>query len=130
MMFTDWPVEGIDLPPDLLSAGVAVSGIYDFEPILYCSENKGLRMDAEEARSVSPIYRSPLTDAPLLISYGANEPPDMRRQSEDFFAKFRQQTKTMEILPVPEADHFDAVQVLGTEKSELFARALSVITAG
>ena len=129
MMFTDWQAVSADLPRDLLSGGVAVSGIYDFEPILYCSENEGLRMDADEAYAVSPVYRSPVINAPLLISYGVNEPPDMRRQSEDFFTKFHAQINTMEILPVSEADHFDTVQVLGDEQSELFARALALIRA-
>ena len=128
MMFTDWTAEGDDLPPDLLSAGVAVSGVYDFEPILYCSENDGLRMDASEARLVSPIYRELVTEAPLLISYGLREPPDMRRQSEDFFKKFRGRNNSLECLPVPDADHFDTVSVLGDPQSELCTRAREFIS--
>lgn len=129
MMFTDWTRVGDGLPRDLLHAGVAVSGIYDFEPILYCSENDGLRLDADEARAVSPIYREPATDAPQLIAYGMNEPPDMRRQSTDFVAKFQSRSARMESLAAPGADHFDTVSVLGDETSELFARALEFITA-
>ena len=129
MMFTDWPREADDLPRDLLHAGVAVSGIYDFEPILYCSENDGLRLDAVEARAVSPIYRAPVTDAPHLVAYGMEEPPDMRRQSNDFAAKFHGHGARMEALPVPGADHFDTVTALGDETNVLFARALEFITA-
>ncbi|MCH7725815.1 MAG: hypothetical protein IH991_04940 [Planctomycetes bacterium] len=120
--------EADDLPRDLLHAGVAVSGIYDFEPILYCSENDGLRLDADEARTVSPIYREPATDAPQLIAYGMKEPPEMQRQSNDFVAKFQDQSTRMESLPVPGADHFDTVSVLGDETSVLFSRALEFIT--
>ena len=127
MLFTHWTDEGDDLPRDLIAAGVAVSGIYDFEPILYCSENGGLRMDGDEARAVSPIYREPATDAPLLISYGTQEPPDMRRQSRDFFETFRERCPRMECLPVPGADHFDTVNALGDAGSELFSRALEFI---
>lgn len=129
MLFTDWAREGDDLPRDLLHAGVAVSGIYDFEPILYCSENDGLRLDANEARAVSPIYRAPATDAPQLIAYGMNEPPDMRRQSRDYAARFQDRITCLDCLAVPDADHFETVDVLGDETSELFSRALEFITA-
>ena len=129
MMFTDWTREGDNLPRDLLHAGVAISGIYDFEPILYCSENDGLRLDADEARTVSPIYREPATDAPQLIAYGMKEPPEMQRQSNDFVATFQDQSTRMESLPVPGADHFDTVSVLGDDTSVLFSRALEFFTA-
>ena len=129
MLGTDWSAVGEDLPRDLLHAGVAVSGIYDFEPILYCSENQGLRLDPDEARIVSPIHRAPATDLPQLIAYGMNEPPEMQRQSRDYAAKFDRQSARIECLPVPDADHFDTVTVLGDETSELFAHALEFVTA-
>lgn len=123
MLFTEWSAEDGDLPRDLVHAGVAVSGIYDFEPILHCSENRGLRLDAEEARIVSPIHREPATDAPQLIAWGTNEPSDMQRQSRDYAARFQDRSTRMECLPVPDADHFDTVDALGDETSALFARA-------
>ena len=129
MLFTDWSAEGDDLPRGLLHAGVAVSGIYDFEPILHCSENRGLRLDAEEARIVSPIHREPATDTPHLVAYGMKEPPDMQRQSRDYAARFEGSSTRLECLPVPDADHFDTVNVLADETSELFSRALSFLAA-
>ena len=69
------------------------------------------------------------SDAPHLIAYGMEEPPDMRRQSNDFVANFQDQSTRMESLAVPGADHFDTVSVLGDETSVLFARALAFITA-
>lgn len=127
MLFTDWERHGDDLPRDLIHAGVAVSGIYDLEPVLYCSENAGLRLDAKEAHAVSPIHRRPATDAPLLLSYGLNEPPDMQRQSGDFYAAFKDHSRRMDCVPVADADHFETVSVLGDEKSALFARLLDFV---
>ncbi|NNE22458.1 MAG: alpha/beta hydrolase [Rhizobiales bacterium] len=129
MLFTDWSKEADDLPRDLISSAVAVSGIYDFEPILYCSENAGLRLDKDEARAVSPIYRHPASDAPLLLAHGLNEPPDMHRQSTDFHARFKDTSRRMDCIGVPGADHFETVDVLADDKSELFARALEFILA-
>ena len=70
MMCTDWPSEGEDLPRDLIKAGVAISGIYDFEPILYCSENDGLRLDAEttEALAAAQARHNWPTRAAMLSS--------------------------------------------------------------
>ena len=129
MLFTDWRAEGSDLPRDLVHAGVAVSGIYDFEPLLHCSENRRLRLDAEEARIVSPLYREPATGAAQLIAWGMKEPPDLQRQSKDYAARFRDRSVRMECLPVPDADHFDTVNALADETSVLFARAAELLAA-
>ena len=130
MLLTDWSAEGRDLPRDLLHAGVAVSGIYDFEPLLYCSENQGLRLDAEEARAVSPIHRIPAAAAaPQLIACGTKEPPEMQRQSRDYAARFADRSTRVEFLPVAGADHFDTADALADERSGLFARALDFLRA-
>ena len=128
MLFTDWSDKADDLPRDLIHAAVAISGIYDFEPILYCSENEGLRLDKDEARSVSPIYRHLAADAPLLLAHGLNEPPELHRQTTDFHTKFKNTSRRMECIGVPGADHFETVDVLADEDSELFATALTFVT--
>lgn len=127
MLFTDWTKEGSDLPRDLVHAGIPVSGIYDFEPILFCSENEGLRLDRDEARLVSPMHRTPATRAPQLVAYGLNEPPDMHRQSEEYVARFRGMSDGIQCLAVPDADHFETVDVLADDRSELFARAIGLM---
>jgi arylformamidase len=123
MLCTDWSLEAPDLPERFLHAGVVLSGILDFEPILHCTENEGLRMDADEARAVSTIHRVPFGDTPQFVGYGANEPPDMQRQSEDYAAR----SKNAECYAVPGADHFDVVDVLADKNSPLFARIVDFI---
>ena len=73
MMSTDWTSEAGDLPRELIKTVIALSGIYDLEPIRFVSENGGLGLDAAEAQAVSPIHRGPATDAPQLIAYGELE---------------------------------------------------------
>lgn len=126
MIFTHWPAVDNSFPAELLNAGVAVSGIYDLEPILYCSENNGLRMNAEEARNASPIHRKPVLDMPHLVTYGLNEPPDMHRQSQAYVKKMGAHFTSLKCLPIPGADHFETVDVLADNKSELFERAISL----
>ena len=128
MLATDWPALDGDLPRDLIHAGVAVSGIYDFEPILYCSENEGLRMDEAEAKAVSTIHRTPVAGTPLLLAHGMNEPSDMHRQSRALYDKFKVHCRRCDCLPVPAADHFETVDVLADTSSELFNKTLQYVS--
>ena len=122
MLFTDWTHEADDLPKDLLNAAVAVSGIYDFEPILFCSENEGLRMDDAEAKTASTIYRQPSVDVPHIVAFGLNEPTDMHRQSRSYAKTFADDFSELEVIAVDGADHFETVDVMVDEDSELFNR--------
>ena len=128
MLLTNWPAVDTGLPREFLNAAVAVSGIYDFEPILYCSENEGLRLDAKEARRVSPIYRKPALDIPHLVAYGSNEPTEMRRQSEAYVNVMSAHFSTLELLALPQADHFETVDVLADKDSELFMRTINLFS--
>lgn len=127
MMATDWSRESTDLPRDMIDAGLPFSGIFDFEPILHCSENDGMQMDAAVARAASTIHRTMATDAPQLVAWGENETPDWRRQSSDYVARFATDKRTIEALVVPGADHFDVVDVLADANSALTARARTLI---
>ena len=122
MLFTDWTREADDLPKDLLHAATAVSGIYDFEPILFCSENEGLRMGDAEAKTASTIYRQPSVDVPHIVAFGLNEPTDMHRQSRSYAKTFADDFSELEVIAVDGADHFETVDVMVDEDSELFNR--------
>ena len=120
MLFTDWTCESDDLPRDLLHAAVAVSGIYDFEPILFCLENVGLRMDDAEAKAVSMTYRQPSVDVPHIVAYGLNEPTDMHRQSHSYAKTFEDDFSSLEIIAIDGADHFETIDIMIDENSEIF----------
>jgi arylformamidase len=124
MLFTDWSQEDQALPKNLLHAAVAVSGIYDFEPILYCSENDGLGMDLLEAKAASIIHRKPSIDIPHILSYGLNEPLDMHRQSLDYAKAFADKFSSLEVIEVNNADHFETVDAITDENGELFNKTL------
>jgi arylformamidase len=81
MLATDWPTLDAALPHDLLKGGVAISGIYDLEPLLHTSINDAVRLDAAAARRNSPVYLQPPTAAPAVIAVGALESPEFQRQT-------------------------------------------------
>ena len=127
MIFTDWQQISDDLPNQILKSGIALSGIYDLEPLLYCSENKGLRLDEDEVAIASPMYADVDQIAPMLIGFGFNEPPDMHRQSKQLFEKLLNLKQPVELIEIANADHFDVVNVLGEKNSELFKQILHLL---
>lgn len=80
MLFaTDWRQRQID--PACIAGGVSLSGVADLEPLLKCSMNEDLRLDATTARLVSPVYHRCWLSAPLYLAVGAEESPAFRAQT-------------------------------------------------
>ena len=67
-----------------VAGGLAISGLFDLEPIRLCYLNEKLGLDAEEARRNSPLLNLPARAAKLIIAYGADELPELKRQSREF----------------------------------------------
>ena len=80
MLFaTDWQARGIDA--SCILGGAALSGIFDLEPLLACSMNADLGLDATSARMVSPIHHRCRLSVPLYLAVGANESAAFREQT-------------------------------------------------
>jgi arylformamidase len=95
-----------------VKGGLAISGIYDLEPMRLSYINDKLQLDQDEARRNSP---GP-TEKPLFIAYGADELPELCRQSEDY-AKLLGQNATA----VAGKDHFTILEELASPQGVLTA---------
>jgi acetyl esterase/lipase len=69
-----------------VKGGLAISGIYDLEPMRLCYLNQKLQLDADEADRMSPLHHLAPGSAPLVLAYGGDELPELQRQSETFAA--------------------------------------------
>jgi arylformamidase len=69
-----------------IRGGLAISGIYDLEPIRLSFLNDKLGLDESEARRLSPLWHLPTASAPLVIACGGGELPELQRQSQEFAA--------------------------------------------
>jgi arylformamidase len=107
---------------------LAVSGIYDLEPIRLNYLNDKLRLDDAEARRNSPLLHLPAQAAPLLVTVGGDELPELRRQSETFHAAWRDRGLRGAFVPLPGRHHYTAVEELA-QPDGLLTRALAELIA-
>lgn len=63
-----------------VAAAVPISGIFDLAPVAGCSMNATIGLDAAEVAALSPTRR-PATGKPSALFAGADELPELRRQS-------------------------------------------------
>ncbi len=63
---------------------LAVSGIFDLEPIALCYINDALRLSSGEVERLSPIKTLQRGVVPLCAVYGDQELPELQRQSAQF----------------------------------------------
>ena len=125
MMAAIWPAFGADLPADLVKGGLAISGIYDLEPLRHAPFIRAdLGLDAKRARLLSPVHMPPATGRPLYTAVGAIESGEFRRQTA-LIGKAWPRNLVREI-PMPGLHHLNVVEELANLASPLFDAALQM----
>ena len=95
-----------------VAGGVAISGIYDLEPIRFNYLNEKLGLDPAEAARNSPILHLPSRAASLVVTVGLGELPELIRQSEEYAAAWTKRGLAGRYLPVAKHDHFSILEEL------------------
>ena len=82
MMYTiDWRAQGLAGGAPF-AGGISLSGVHDLAPLVQFSHNVDFRLDAAEARRMSPAAARPTTQAPLMLACGADETSEFVRQTD------------------------------------------------
>jgi acetyl esterase/lipase len=95
-----------------VKGGLAISGIFDLEPMRLSYINDKLRLDEAEAKRNSP---GP-TAKPLVVVYGADELPELCRQSEDYARLLGGKA-----VALPRRNHFTVLEELASPHGMLTA---------
>ncbi len=104
-----------------MTGGVAISGIYDLEPIRLSYLNDAINLDAESAQKYSPLRHASSGGPPLSLAVGARESAEFHRQQEDFGAAWRRAGNELRAaLDLADHDHFSIVGDLAKSDSDLF----------
>ena len=104
-----------------VAGGLAISGIYDLEPIRLNYLNDKLGLDPDEATRNSPILHLPTVASPLVVSVGLGELPELIRQSEEYWAAWQKHGLPGQYLPLSKHDHFSILEELAQPSGRLFA---------
>jgi arylformamidase len=106
--------------------GLALSGIYDLEPVRLNYLNDKLGLDEAEARRNSPLLHLPPRAGQLIVAVGAEELAELRRQSREFAAAWRDHGLPSEFRELPGCHHYCALEQLAHPEGAL-AKAVAAL---
>jgi acetyl esterase/lipase len=109
--------------------GLAISGLYDLEPIRLNYLNEKLGLDRDEAERNSPMLHLPDSAPELVITYGTAELPELCRQSIDYAGAWLSRGLPGRLLPVEGTNHFTILDALADPNGEL-ARVFVKMSSG
>jgi arylformamidase len=120
MVATDWPAIYPKAPPDLVPAGYAVSGLFDLTPLTSFSANQDLRLTADDARRLSPLFWPVPADRALDATVGDLETNAFKDQSRRVAQSWQKQAQTR-YAEFP-GNHFTVIDALFDPQSTMVAR--------
>jgi arylformamidase len=112
--------------PDVKGA-LLVSGIYDLEPVWLSRFNQVMHLDLPTAQRNSPILRLPTRGKPVCFAVGADELPEMVRQSRDYCAAWRNIGFPSAWVELSGVNHFTIMDELAEPEGRLTAELLRLI---
>jgi arylformamidase len=106
-----------------VSAGLAISGIFELGPIRDTYLNEKLLLSDDEIAALSPL-RLPMVPKPLAITYGTIELPPLVADSRTLHARRSAEHLPGALIPVAGADHFTITHALRDADGELTRQLL------
>jgi arylformamidase len=97
-----------------VKAGMAISGIYDLEPIRHSYLNVKLKLDEAMSRRNSPVLQAGGAMKPLSLVAGSAELPLLRWQTADFAGHRAKFGLPVTYEEIPGADHFTIMDELAS----------------
>jgi arylformamidase len=101
--------------------GLAISGIYDLEPMRLSYINDKLRLDEAQAHANSPLFLPPPA-RPLIVTCGGGELPELRRQSEAYGEAIGRPARQL-----AGHDHFSILEELASPAGALTAMVRTLL---
>ena len=115
------------MPLGTVRGGIAISGLYDLEPIRLNYLNEKLGLDEAEVQRNSPMLNFPPMAGPLVVTYGTAELPELCRQSVDYAQAWVERGLPGHLLPIDGADHFTILETMARPDGELMQALLTLV---
>ena len=119
LMATNWAALDRRLPTGWIKCGCALSGLFDLLPIQRCYLNAVLGMDEATARQNSPVNKTPVSRAPLVLAVGARESAEYKRQSRELAASWRLHGVPVVQHTLTDHHHFSILEPLVDRRTDL-----------
>jgi len=119
-----------DVPEKLIKGLIALSGIYDLGSLVQpikTETQESLKLTTDEAMLFSPLYHLPKNAITILIAYGNNEPFAYMQEAKDYAKELGSAGCKVSSIIVPDANHFDMINVIGKSDSLLFKTVMEII---
>jgi arylformamidase len=100
---------------------LALSGLYDLEPLRATHINEWIAMDAATAVRNGPIHNPPLGNPSLLVAAGGREQTAFADQQRAYVAAWRSWGHSAREVEAPEDNHFTIVLQLAAAASTISA---------
>jgi len=92
-----------------IASALLISGIYDLEPLRHTYINEPLGLDAETARSMSPLFAADPPSCPVHVVVGENETSEFHRQSRTYAERLREEGRHVSHAVLEGLNHFDII---------------------
>src|SRR5579864_6898944 len=102
-----------------IKGGVAISGIYDLEPVRHSYLNVKLGLDEAMSQRNSPMMQANGVMKPLALVVGAAELPLLRKQTADFAGHRAKYGLPVAYEEIPGANHFTIMDEMLSPKGRI-----------
>jgi arylformamidase len=119
---TDWEEINPAYPAHVVPTALAISGLFELEPLVPTSINIKLGLDIASARALSPRLWMPPQGLIFDAWVGADESAEYHRQSQGIAAVWGAAGNDTRYVPVAGANHFTVISGLSEPASALTAR--------
>lgn len=127
MLAALWPVFASDLPPDLVKAGIMLSGVYDLEPVRQADFlNIDLQLTASHIAPLSPARMPQAHATPFITAVGGMESAEFKRQNALIGAHWK--ASHGGDIALPDANHFTICDAFASPGNPLFEAAVKLIS--
>ncbi|TVR08142.1 MAG: alpha/beta hydrolase [Salinarimonadaceae bacterium] len=126
MLATDWKSLDPELPPALVPAAYAISGLFDLRPLVSTSINEALCLDDDSARAASPLFMPAPAGLSLDAVVGGDESEEFLRQSRMIVDEWGAQSVATRYEAIPDRHHFDVVAPLSDPDSPMTRRLVAL----
>ncbi|HMA72439.1 MAG TPA: alpha/beta hydrolase [Xanthobacteraceae bacterium] len=127
MLATNWPALDATAPADLVSAGYAISGVFDLAPLVHVSMNQDFRLDADGARKISPVLWPAPRGRVLDAVVGTYESNEFLRQSRIIVDAWGNGGAITRYEKIVGANHFTVLDALTDPNSAMVTRLLALM---